>query len=525
MSLFERSSVAAFGATAAIQLYMLAPFASPTHAAFYHLHVSVAAVLASILGYFLGIWLLLWVLLSVTRRSPLLHTLLLLELVLLVCWKLASAWWYLRSFGVPFAAKAAFVVVALIASASFLLAGRGAPRRVLQVRRFCATLIGFFALSGALLLAEILLFSFQARKLNDSISLHHGPTQPAGHRGRIVWIVLDELSYRQVYEHRFPGLLLPTFDRLARESLVFTDARPAGDQTQLVLPAYITGIPVDALKVQSAQPLPLLHNARTGRWALLDPHDTAFQDALDAGDRTAVAGWYNPYCRLLPSVLDKCYWQSRNSLPGGISADAGLRWNLEQYFERWKQSFHTRPGHDAEHLDVEEPGAAHEQDYADLVTHGDLLLKDPSITFMLLHMPIPHPGGIYDRHTTSFTSGRATYLDNLALCDQYLAHVRTMLEQNHTWGDTTLVIMGDHSWRTNTIWSHTPQWTPEEQAASGGGRFDDRPFYLVRLPHDSKGGREDAPFATLRTRALFDALMRGHVETQSQLDQWVRQGQ
>ena len=38
---------------------------------------------------------------------------------------------------------------------------------------------------------------------------------------------------------------------------------------------------------------------------------------------------------------------------------------------------------------------------------------------------------------------------NLALCDDYLGHVRKELEDNGTWDSTTLVLMGDNSWRTS----------------------------------------------------------------------------
>src|SRR5260370_14326243 len=100
-------------------------------------------------------------------------------------------------------------------------------------------------------------------------------------------------------------------------------------------------------------------------------------------------------------------------------------------------------------------------------------------------MPIPHGPGIYDRRTASFATSNPSYLDNLALCDEYLAHVRKELEKNGTWDSTTLVLMGDHSWRI----SRGADLSPEERAATDGGQFDDRPAYIVKLAHQTTHAR------------------------------------
>jgi len=51
-----------------------------------------------------------------------------------------------------------------------------------------------------------------------------------------------------------------------------------------------------------------IHNPDSGTWQRVEEHDTVFQDALNLDYSTAVAGWYNPYCRVLPDVLDRCFW-------------------------------------------------------------------------------------------------------------------------------------------------------------------------------------------------------------------------
>jgi arylsulfatase A-like enzyme len=134
-------------------------------------------------------------------------------------------------------------------------------------------------------------------------------------------------------------------------------------------------------------------------------------------------------------------------------------------------------------------------------------------------MPIPHMPGIYNRQTASFATSNTSYLDNLALCDDYLAHVRKELEDNGTWDSTTLVLMGDHSWRI----SGPAGLSPEERTASDGGQFDDRPAYVVKMAHQTTPARIDTRFAALRTRDLFDNLLTGRISTSQQLASWAQQ--
>ncbi|HET6170890.1 MAG TPA: hypothetical protein VFE01_11945, partial [Terracidiphilus sp.] len=127
----------------------------------------------------------------------------------------------------------------------------------------------------------------------------------------------------------------------------------------------------------------------------------------------------------------------------------------------------------------------------------------------------------YDRTTGNFATTHSTYIDNLALADKYLAHVRAVLEQNGTWDSSVIVIMGDHSWRTSFIWSSKPSWTHEEQVASDGDRFDDRPAYIVKLPHQQQPARIDAPYAAIHTRALLDALTHNQLRSAGDLSAWA----
>jgi hypothetical protein len=246
-----------------------------------------------------------------------------------------------------------------------------------------------------------------------------------------------------------------------------------------------------------------------------------FEDALNAGYSTGVAGWYNPYCRILPQVLDYCFWSSHLGVGGGIYPDQAIAWNISHFVLRRLQHVLARAG-----ISPLPQGSAYDKqfrqrDYLELFAAGDSLLVNSSANFIFLHMPVPHPDGFYDRHRADFTTGSASYIDNLALADRYLAHVREVLQQRGEWDSSAVVVMGDHSWRTKLVWSWSPSWTPEDQAASHNGEFDDRPAYIVKLPGQHQTARIDAPFNALHTRALFNELLHGRLRTPEDLAAWT----
>ncbi len=165
----------------------------------------------------------------------------------------------------------------------------------------------------------------------------------------------------------------------------------------------------------------------------------------------------------------------------------------------------------------------HIDDYRELSAAADKLLEDSSIDFVFLHLPVPHPGGIYDRKTSSFSHNNSSYIDNLALADKSLAHLRQLLERNGTWDSSAVIVMGDHSWRTTLLWSKSYAWTPEDQAASHGGQFDDRPAYIVKMPYQRTPARIDSRFAAIHTRALLDGIIDGRLKTSEDLAAWAAQ--
>jgi hypothetical protein len=206
-------------------------------------------------------------------------------------------------------------------------------------------------------------------------------------------------------------------------------------------------------------------------------------------------------------------------------SDASAPSNLAGFWINLLARFQLSRGENGDIAEAAKSAVAHLADYREIVAAGDELLQDSSVDFLFLHIPVPHPGGIYDRRSGLFTTHRASYIDNLALADRYLGHVRQILEQRGEWDSSAIVVMGDHSWRTSLIWKGSPEWTAEDEAASHGGQFDDRPGYIVKLPHQETGSRIDAPFPARRTRSLLDGIMDGSYRSVPELTAFAEQAE
>jgi hypothetical protein len=522
--------ISAFGAAIIILMAWIAPFASNTHAALVHTPGSIAAVVVPILIVFAVVWVFWWLLLFLSRNHNVANITVWTFLCTVLIWEAAEDWHRLKptdklwqdAIPVSRATHLSCLVVSVLLIVAVVFLYRKHPVMLMRLRRLAGIVLVFIAISGSLSMAKVIFYTWQARDADLPEPLHRAAstTPISREHPRVIWIILDELSYRQVYEHRYADLQLPAFDQLAKVSTLFTDVRPEGRLTGYVVPSLLSGIPGTDVKNNARGTTYWLLNGETKQWQVFDPHKTVFQDAVNAGYQPAVAGWTIPYCRILPYVLDRCYWTSSPEGIANLDSTKSIGWNLKKLTYRIirqrAELFHLVPKGGV-------PQSTGNQDviYKTLVSVSDGYLEDPSLDFIYLHMNIPHPGGFYQRHTGKFSRNNATYLDNLALADVFLGHLRSKLEADGTWDDTTLVVMGDHSWRTNFIWAKAAGWSPEEQVASDGDKFDDRPGYIVHLAGQSTPARIEKPFEAIRSRALFDALFRGEIRTPEQLATWA----
>jgi hypothetical protein len=314
-------------------------------------------------------------------------------------------------------------------------------------------------------------------------------------RRRIIWIVFDELSQDQVFDHRQPGLTLPQLDRFRAQSVVFDDVRPAGYYTELVLPSLLWGrIITDERSGLTGD----LSVKTSGRWHLLPAQQSLFADAERAGWTTGVAGWYNPYCRTYGPWLDWCGWTLRSAIPGKYRQGKSVWWNANAPLSRTEAKLTGRRNL------FPETASEHADDYTELMRWSHTLIDDEKIGFLFLHLPLPHPGGFYDRKTGQI-GANGSYIDNLALTDRSLGELMQWVSQTGLASQTTVIVCSDHSWRV-PLWRKTPLWTAEDERASGG-RFDSRPVLMVHFPGETSPKVVSQPFPAIREHNLIKMLL------------------
>lgn len=322
-------------------------------------------------------------------------------------------------------------------------------------------------------------------------------TQP-----RIVWILLDELSYDQVFEHPPSGLTFPNFARFAQHSTTFSRLQPTGYYTEEAIPGLLLGQHVADVEHMYGKPF-RFRSVNRGPWQLYDPSQTIFGDARQLGWTTGLAGWYNPYCRLLHSVLDRCSWQFSDEYPG---LPVRLYYNRSTF----QNLLALLPPHERITPVTDTPGEheSHVQDYVEVMAQSESLLRDPRIRFVMLHLPVPHTPGIYDRHLHALIAG-GNYIDNLVLADDTLGRLIALIQSTPDASQTSIIVSSDHSWRV-AAWKVLPGWTAEEERVSGE-RFDTRPVLMVHLAGSEAGQVVSSPVSAMVVHSILEGLLRGQL--------------
>jgi hypothetical protein len=333
------------------------------------------------------------------------------------------------------------------------------------------------------------------------------PAAAAGHR-RIVWLLFDEMSYAQVFVHRWPGLELPNLDRLRGESVTFSEMQPDGYFTEQIIPSLLVGKPfVDTRSTESGE---LRYRSVTGGpWSRFDGNATLFADAQRAGWTTGVSGDYNPYCRMLMDQLDSC-WMRPIVFGEHLSRDKSTWGNFAAPIHAmWARAMH----------ETYEPAPSEAEIFAGMMSSARRLVSDENIDFAFVHLYLPHPPGFYNRKTGKVAIG-GSYIDNLALTDRSLGDLMQALGTTKSAGETTLIVSSDHSWRVG-IWRDGFGWTEEDELASGHGHFDQRPTLMVRLPGETAPTDIVRPVPLLAMHGMIERMLAGGLGDPQQLEEWA----
>ena len=328
-------------------------------------------------------------------------------------------------------------------------------------------------------------------------------------RPRIVWLLFDEMSYDQAFDHRWPGLQLPNLDRLRGESVSFSDVQPDGYYTERIIPSLLMGKPVVDARSTKAGVL-LFQSVKNGPWATFDGNHTLFADAQRQGWTTGISGDYNPYCRMLEDQLNWCSMRLF-AFSDHLSSDKTTWENVAAPLKAmWARARH----------EPFESAPSNAEPFFGTVTAALRLVPDENIDFAFVHLYLPHPPGFYDRKTGRVVKG-GSYIDNMALADRSLGKLMQALAQTPRAQSTTLIVSSDHSWRVG-IWRHAFGWTQEDELASRHGFFDTRPVLIVRFGNEDNALRMSQPFPLLAMHEMIEEMIAGRIGNPQQLEAWAQ---
>ncbi|HEX4007224.1 MAG TPA: sulfatase-like hydrolase/transferase [Acidobacteriaceae bacterium] len=412
-------------------------------------------------------------------------------------------WWRQITTGRAFLLTAGVLLILWLAST------RGYAWTI-RALRFAVLLTGF----SILWMIPALIVAGLAHQPYDQAQLRK-PLPPAtsSHR-RVVWLLFDEMSYDQVFVHRWPGLDLPNLDKLRGQSVTFTGVQPDGFFTEDVIPSLFLGKPIEDVRGTPGGWM-IFQPAQHAPWQRFDGSQTLFADAQRAGWTTGAIGEYNPYCRILKDQLDFC-WMDMPPLPDHLSRDNSTLANVVAPLAAdWQRVFRKHRPHP--------PGPKAPTSVDDLaaVHAGSNLIADDAIDLCFVHLPLPHPPGNYDRKTGRIGPG-GSYIDNLALSDKALGALLAAIAATGNAGQTTVIVSSDHSWRTR-LWRNNFGWTQEDEAASRHGHFDPRPMLMVKFPGETTAQAVDRPVPLLSMHALVEAMIAGRIDNAQQLETWAAQ--
>ncbi|HEV2911824.1 MAG TPA: sulfatase-like hydrolase/transferase [Pyrinomonadaceae bacterium] len=349
---------------------------------------------------------------------------------------------------------------------------------------------------------------------------------------RVLWLVLDELDYRVAFLKRPATLKLPEFDRIRSQSLFASNAYPPAWETLQSIPALVTGRMVDSAKEAGPNELAVQFHgsAEKVNWGT---QPNVFSRAREAGNTTAVIGWYHPYCRIFGRELTACSWDPLSDVEESVTDKLSIRHNM---LYQIKKSFlflvyrflsaetieRIAPNPDEKRLQYDV------KSYLSILNDTRSAAVNPDLNLVFAHLPIPHPPGLYNRERAELTSeGGRSYLDNLALTDRTLGELRRAMESAGLWDSTTVLISSDHWWRAREIWNPATGearwkrfWTKEDEMM-WDGKGDRRIPFILKLAGQKEGVAYDPAFNTVLSQELLLAILRGEVARPETVTDWI----
>ena len=354
--------------------------------------------------------------------------------------------------------------------------------------------------------------------------------QPQSRR-RILWIIFDEIDFRLSFLDRPSSIELPEFDLLQNEALFAQSAYPPGGDTVLSLPSLISGRLVSWSQRTAPNELMLTFgdDQSSVPWS---KQPNVFSKTRSMGFNTALAGWYHPYCRIIGNSLTRCFWESPSTgflldkeLAKLVSHSRPVAVTTSMFRMAVKalipESLRMLTASNEENIWRE----YHLGDYIDIHKEALELVRDPNFGLILLHYPIPHPPGIYDRSKRDFSfAASSNYLDNLELADRALGELREEMVKAGLWESTTVLISSDHRLRADRVWRKHFMWKPSFTKVDPivfNSVRDERVPFILKLAGQRKGSAYESHFNTVLSHDLVLAILSGELSKAEDVTGWL----
>jgi hypothetical protein len=381
----------------------------------------------------------------------------------------------------------------------------GATRVALAMVAFCALWI----------VPELVHLDLEAHEALPVVATHAAAV-PARNT-RIVWILFDELSYKLALIDPPDGQRFPNLQRLHGESISFGNLQPVGNYTDLIIPSLLARRQIKQIRSTPQGKLLYREQARH-EWVAYDASQTLFATAQNYGWNPGVVGWAIPYCRIFAGLLTRCFWQP--GVGAGLSFEPWVARDDSVLSYAWAvpRAF-LAEAHSSKQADAKRLEDAIEDDRG-LMEQMQATLRDERIHFVYVHLPVPHPPGVYNRRTHAWCAC-GNYLDNLTLADDLLGTLLEEIDATSGADATTVIVSSDHSWRV-PLWKDTIYWSAEEERVSQG-RFDPRPVFMIHFAGQRSGNEVLEALPELVEYDILSGMLQGKIAGVDDLEALVGQ--
>lgn len=305
---------------------------------------------------------------------------------------------------------------------------------------------------------------------------------------RTVVVILDEWD-QQVSARE--GLFdTPTFRDLLGQSLVATQAMPAGPSTLSSIPGMLMGRRFGPVDRGGAGYLVAADGTRFDA-----DTPSLFSDLQARGHGYAVVGFYHDYCTVLPAAR-RCHAEPVRFFPGwGASLSRAFRQQRDfdspytDFLRQWSGT------------------------YTRLRQAALEAVRDPANTVVWLHLNVPHP----PIAVAGATPGTllADYRANLAEMTGLVAELRTAAQQAGP--ASALVLTSDHWLREKELWAAVYEQQRGPGAGTAGKSGDQHVPFVVWFSDAQAGATLDQPISTTALRDLVPALVERRVQSPAEV--------